>query len=100
MKWEAGRQGTGYYKLCIWKGKRSDVYLIDYPIGSYIPTHVDKVEGRKHYRINILLCGDDNFIGSAILSMKRMKVFRPDIMVHSVGLNVKRRLVFSIGWAI
>jgi hypothetical protein len=57
FKWEIGRQGTGYRKLLLCKGKSFDFWIIDYPIGSYIPTHTDPIVGKKHYRINIRLVG-------------------------------------------
>lgn len=100
MKWESGRQGSGYRKLCLWLGKSFDCYLIDYPSNSYIPVHTDPVPGKRHYRINILLWGADNFKGNTIFSSKRVKFFRPDITPHSVDKVSRRRVIFSVGWAI
>src|SRR5258708_15512001 len=50
LRWEAGRQGTGYRKLRLGRGRRWDLYLIDYPPGTSIPEHVDPVPGRRHWR--------------------------------------------------
>ncbi len=121
--WEEGRQGTGYRKLTLFRGHRFlpfDCYLIDYPVGSSVPTHTDPVEGKRHFRLNILLMGEDVYGGkslfktsslfardtSSLLSIvcralrPHITFFRPDIMPHSVSTVSKRRLVFSIGWAI
>lgn len=102
MRWESGRQGTGYRKLRLWQSDRlfSDAYLIDYPPHTRIPTHVDKVPGKRHYRINILLWGQDNFRGETLFSLGPLKFFRPDISPHSVEEVSRRRLVLSIGWAL
>lgn len=101
--WEEGRQGTGYRKLTLFRGHRFlpfDCYLIDYPVGSSVPTHTDPVEGKRHFRLNILLMGEDVYGGKSLFKTKHITFFRPDIMPHSVSTVSKRRLVFSIGWAI
>lgn len=100
MKWQPGRQGTGYSKLLLWQSKSSDCYLIDYPPHTHIPTHIDPVPGKKHFRLNILLWGQDNFRGKTVFSSKRIKLFRPDISPHSVEEVSRRRLIFSIGWIV
>lgn len=102
MKWEIGRQGTGYRKLRLWQSKKlsSDAWLVDYPPHTHIPTHTDPVPGRKHFRVNILLWGQNNFQGKTIFSTKRIKFFRPDISPHSVEEVSRRRLIFSIGWTV
>lgn len=98
MRWIEGRQGTGYRKLLLREGNSWDCYLIDYPPNTHISTHTDPVEGKKHYRLNILLWGQDNFRGETIFSTKRIKLFRPDISPHSVEEVSRRRLILSIGW--
>ena len=101
-KWEDGRQGTGYRKLKLFSSNflGCDCYLIDYPPNTHIPTHTDPVPNKKHYRLNILLRGEDKFQGETIFSTSRIKFFRPDIMPHSVEEVSRRRLIFSLGWAI
>jgi hypothetical protein len=101
VKWEMGRQGTGYRKLPLFQSKKlsCDAWLIDYPPDTHIPTHTDPVSGKKHFRLNILLWGQDNFRGKTIFSSKRIKLFRPDISPHSVERVASRRIIFSIGWA-
>jgi hypothetical protein len=100
--WEEGRQGTGYKKLALWQSSKlsCDGYLIDYPPHASIPTHTDPVKNKKHYRLNILLKGEDKFNGQTIFSTKRIKLFRPDIMPHSVEEVSVRRIILSIGWAV
>lgn len=100
LKWELGRQGTGYKKLKLFQGKYWDCYLIKYPIGGYIPTHTDPVSGFNHYRLNIVICGSDSYVGETLYSSKRIKFFRPDIMPHSVNEVHSVRIVLSIGWII
>lgn len=100
MKWQPGRQGTGYRKLPIFQISFADMYLIHYPVGAYVPTHTDVVEGKKHYRLNIILWGEDNFQGQTLFSTKRIKFFRPDLTPHNVDKVTKNRLVLSLGWAI
>ena len=98
MKWVQGRQGTGYRKLPLLHGKSWDSYLIDYPSQAHVPMHTDPVPGKQHFRLNILLWGEDNFQGQTIFSTKRIKLFRPDIVPHSVEKVSRRRIVFSVGW--
>ena len=98
MKWERGRQGTGYDKLNLFQSGSADCWLIKYPPYTHIPTHTDPVPGRKHYRLNILLRGEDKFKGETIFATKRIKFFRPDIMPHSVEEVSEPRLILSIGW--
>ena len=100
MKWQAGRQGTGYRKLELFLYHNWDMYLIYYPPNTCIPTHTDKVLGKQHYRLNILLWGEDKFKGETLFATKRIKLFRPDIMPHSVEKVSSKRLVFSIGWVL
>jgi hypothetical protein len=108
--WVAGRAGTGYFKLLVFESKRlhCDCYILKYPVGSFINCHKDPVEGRRHFRLNIViwgsakafgvvggrrLCAFDWFWGRVIL-------FRPDLLEHWVGLSNGVRYVLSIGWAI
>jgi hypothetical protein len=100
MKWEIGRQRTGYSKLALWKASWTDCYIIKYPNNSYVPEHIDPVKNKKHYRINILLFGEDNFSGKTIFSTRRLKIFRPDIHLHSVKPVSFTRIILSIGFAI
>lgn len=102
-RWQSGRQGTGYRKLCLFKygykpGFACDCWIIDYPAGTSIPTHTDPVPGKRHYRINILLWGEDKFVGDALFKSKHITFFRPDIMPHAVSEVSTRRIILSFGW--
>ncbi|HEY3254677.1 MAG TPA: hypothetical protein VGJ91_12040 [Polyangiaceae bacterium] len=98
MRWERGRQGTGYFKLRLAQGRRWDLYLLRYPPGSSVPPHRDPVPGKKHSRANLLLWGEDAFEGRAWLRLPRLVVFRPDITEHEVAPVSRLRLVLSLGW--
>lgn len=98
MNWEEGRQGTGYFKRLLAKGNWWDAYLLRYPVGSFIPTHTDPFPGLKHYRLNVLLRGEDSFRGTAIIRWWRFTLFRPDVTPHGVMQVSRERLVFSLGW--
>src|ERR1035438_10358800 len=99
-RWQKGRQGTGYDKLCLFQSKlfQCDCYLIDYPKNTSIPTHTDPVPGKRHYRINILLWGEDKFVGDALFKSKHITFFRLDIMPHAVSEVSTRRIILSFGW--
>lgn len=109
MKWEQGRQGTGYEKLCIFKSERFefDLYLLRYRAGAFIKPHVDPVDANfRHHRINIVLNAAKG--GKFILSssryltksyFNRIFYFRPDICLHAVTkVTSGTRYVLSFGW--
>lgn len=106
FKWTKGRQGSGYDKLKIMESRFPlpfDIYLIRYPVGSYIGPHTDPVTGRKHYRCNIVLkasaAGGVFNCASPIFESERIKIFRPDKSEHSVTPVLgSPRYVLSIGW--
>jgi hypothetical protein len=106
FKWQRGRQDTGYDKVLLLTGKWPlgfDCYLIKYPEGSSIPPHKDPVATGRHYRLNIILWkspeGGEFVCDNPILSLPRIKLFRPDQSEHSVT-TVKggSRYILSIGW--
>lgn len=108
FKFEEGRRGSGYQKLSLWMivGKKygTDGWIIQYPIGSHIPVHIDPIQDSKHYRLNIVLKqakSGGKFSGQTILNLfDRIIFFRPDIMPHSVSACSSVRYIFSIGFAI
>lgn len=100
FRWQRGRQGTGYRKLLVAQGRRWDLYVLDYPPGTSIPTHVDPVPGRRHWRANLVIWGEDAFAGDTVLRAGPLVVFRPDVMPHAVTRVVRRRVVLSFGVAI
>jgi hypothetical protein len=100
LRWQPGRQGTGYRKLLLAQGRRWDLYVLDYPPGTAIPTHTDPVPGRRHWRANLVLWGERTFHGEAALRWGPLVVFRPDVTPHSVTKVTRRRIVLSFGVAI
>lgn len=100
MKWEIGRQGTGYFKKLLGSGPFWDCWLLKYPAGSSIPVHTDPVSGKVHRRINIVIWGEQTFMGENLFRFGSIVYFRPDIMPHSVMASAKVRYVFSLGWAL
>lgn len=105
MKWEVGRQGTGYKKKLLLTGLWPvpfDCYLLKYEKGSEIPSHKDPNQNGRHYRLNIVIWkagkGGEFLTESSIFESKRIKLFRPDIATHSVTRVEGVRYVLSIGW--
>jgi len=107
-KWQRGRQGTGYDKMLLLMGKWPfgfDCYLIRYPIGSSIASHKDPVSVGRHFRLNIIVWrspkGGEFICKDPILSLPRIKLFRPDVSEHCVTtVEGGARYVLSIGWVL
>lgn len=109
MKWQEGRQGTGYFKLKLFSWEPYfDAWLLKYPPGAHIPRHRDEVDGRRHWRCNIILkravVGGGHWVGDVFhhpACGKRITVFRPDVEEHGV-LHVGRgtRYVLSLGFTL
>lgn len=99
--WKTGRQGTGYARLTLLATSWLDCHVLRYMPGDFIPPHTDKlVDGRKHYRMNIRLTGDDSFkCAWTVFKWWRVTIFRPDLCVHSVPVVQRKRYMLSIGWA-
>jgi hypothetical protein len=97
-KWTKGRQKSGYRKLTIFQFNWIDLHIIDYPKGSSIPIHRDPIEGKQHWRLNLKLLGEDNFVGSGI-KIGPLRVFRSDFP-HEVKPVSRRRIMISLGLAI
>lgn len=106
LRWRHGRQGSGYDKLLLatlpWPVP-FDCYLIRYPEGSAIPTHIDPVAERRHFRLNVVLKrsprGGEFVCADPIFSTARIKLFRPDVSEHSVTrVEGGSRYVLSLGW--
>jgi hypothetical protein len=101
MKWEPGRQGTGYLKKLLAQGKAWDCWLLKYPPWSKIPWHTDPVtKGLKHYRINLVLWGPQSFRADTppIFKYGPLVFFRPDTTLHKVKGTNQVRYVLSFGW--
>lgn len=98
---------TGYLKKGIFKGSRSDAWLLKYPTGSKIPLHTDPVaEGNTHYRLNIVIkkpaMGGVFSCKKTIFNFRDVIVlFRPDKEPHRVSEIVDgSRWVVSFGWLV
>lgn len=108
LPWAEGRQGTGYKKLKLFESKKlhCDVYLLYYPVGSSIPKHVDPVDSKEHYRVNVVLNNAKRggalviYQGNLMVKNQRFVYFRPDVAEHEVTMVLRGyRLILSIGWA-
>jgi hypothetical protein len=108
LRWEQGRQLTGYDKMLLLAGRFPvpfDCYLLRFPEGSEISPHRDPVTGRRHYSLNIILKkspgGGDFVCGDPIVDYGRIKFFRSDVREHSVTRVIGgRRYVLSVGWTL
>ncbi len=101
MKWESGRQNAtqSLMKLKVWSKWNTDCYLLKFKEGSVIDKHLDIVEGKKHYRMNITLYGKWLFfkgISGDYQTIGSCHIFRPDITKHSAYVQ-KNTMVLSIG---
>ena len=103
MKWEKGRQNSGYFKLTLWSRWNFDIHILKFPIRSKVLMHTDTVDDKNHHRLNIILkhaeLGGHFSCPLAHINTSRIKYFRPDIQFHSVSKIIKgTRYVLSIGW--
>lgn len=105
MKWTPGRQGGDYRKMLLFRWLPwLDVYLIDYEPHTGLGWHRDIVDGRRHWRLNIMLRrGGALFVrkldGALQLSYRRVEFFRSDDW-HMVTKSMSRRLVLSFGFTL
>jgi hypothetical protein len=108
MRWQRGRQGTGYDKLLLLANPiviPFDLYLLRFPEGTEIPPHRDPVTDKRHYRLNIILkrsrAGGEFICADPIFESKRIKLFRSDVSLHSVTkVQAGSRYVLSLGWVL
>lgn len=110
MKWEFGRQGTGYKKFKVFQIGNSffggmDLYILKYSKGDSIPPHKDPVKGKRHYRLNIEVksarSGGELYVEAPILRFGPVSFFRSDLSTHAVHLVENgTRYVVSLGVAI
>jgi hypothetical protein len=111
-RWQPGRQCGGYEKLTLFAGTKRlpvDMHLLRYRVGDSIPAHTDPVDGRRHWRLNLVL--REAIEGGVFLaygpksdffiSHPRLNIFRPDTVSHGVTrIENGERLVLSIGLAL
>ena len=106
LRWRGGRQRTGYEKLLLLANPYLlpfDCYLLRFRPGSEVPEHTDPVDGKRHYRLNIIVrnarAGGVFVCSDPILETRRIKLFRPDKSSHRVTrVEEGTRYVLSVGW--
>jgi len=106
FRWQHGRQSSGYEKMLLATAPWPipfDCYLLRYTEGASIPPHTDPVEGRKHFRLNIVLkhasSGGNLVCDEVLFETARIKLFRPDLSAHAVTrVAGGSRYVLSFGW--
>ena len=108
LRWRGGRQESGYEKMLLCVNPfvvPFDCYLLRFREGAEIAKHTDRVDGRRHYRVNVVLVeADEGGIfecSDPIFESRRIKFFRPDCQAHSVTcVQAGTRYVLSIGWVL
>lgn len=105
MWWHKGRGDSGYFKFKLWSFHRFDCYILKYPKGSEIHSHIDPVTNSEHHRWNYSF---GSYIGGRFYLMaplgrhyidKNPYKFRPDEEYHGVSKVLwGTRYVLSIGW--
>lgn len=107
FKWQDGRQGGGYQKMCLALSKRFnfDSYLIRYH-NSGIKLHIDPSpkEGYEHRRMNIVLKKPE--FGGRFMTFGnckqylggRVTLFNPSDAHHYASRSYGERLILSLGW--
>lgn len=104
FKWVPGRQDASYHKMRIFELLNSmDCYLLKFE-NTQIPEHVDTVDNRKHFRLNITLSrpksGGVFTSEKVIFSFGRITLFRPDKYRHSLSMMDGKMTMLSFGIAI
>lgn len=108
MRWEKGRQDSGYYKKLILRSFwpiRYDILLLRYPVGFHIDWHRDPVPGCDHYRLNVTLNwwfegGEFESENDVLFSFGPFTFFRPDENEHRVTeIEEGTRYILSLGFA-
>lgn len=105
MTWQEGRQGTGYRKMLLARGRWPlpfDLWLLHFPEGSEVPWHQDPVPEGSHHRINLDIVQARSgglFETPAGPDTRRVRLFRPDNTLHRVTrIDRGSRWLLSFGW--
>jgi hypothetical protein len=79
----------------------ADAHIIRYAGPFYLPPHTDPVDGKRHYRLNVVIGRKGRFdtAGSIFNWRGRIILFRPDKCPHGLKLEAGRRYVLSFGVA-
>ncbi len=104
-RWNLGRQNTGYEIFPFYIFSWSDAYLLRYTTGTGILPHIDPIKNKRHFRLNIVIwnaaSGGKFNCEHMIFESKRIKLFRPDLNIHSVDpIKCGTRFVLSLGFAL
>lgn len=107
FRWQKGRAESGYFKMLLACSNRFkfDLYLLKYPIGSFLDWHTDDIKGGKfeHWRFNFTLWkakkgGQCQTIMPPTAKGSRWYLFRPDVNLHRVlKIEAGVRYVLSFG---
>lgn len=105
LKWQPGRQGSGYEKMLVLTGLWPipfDIYLVRYAVGQGIPPHTDPCPGYRHYRANLIVKkskkGGEFKSQHSLFSKGRLHIFRSDLSTHEVTpVTEGKRYVLTIG---
>lgn len=107
MDWQHGRQNSGYSKLRLFEVRWPigvDCYLLKFEDGVSVPSHIDPVDNKKHYRLNVTLHnpvhGGEFICERCIFKFWRVCLFRPDINKHSLTTVRGKLIMFSLGVAL
>ena len=111
--WKEGRQKSGYQVLTLLSFWFFDIHIIRVPYKGQVPWHVDHVQGKRHYRINLHFNsqGRVRYMDSGKTLTQWFKgfivYFRPDLRMHMVKkgnvplwgkFNTKPIYILSFGW--
>ncbi len=101
--WVPSRLKSNFHKLPLVQSRYFDAYILRFREGSWAPWHTDPVEGRRHYRVNIILKkakrGGEFQCDKVLFKAGRLVVFRPDQEKHSVSpIKSGTRWVLSFGF--
>lgn len=89
FKWKVGHFGKNYKKMQIFTLPFCDFYIMKVNQGGYINAHFDKIDGKKHIRIDFILPdtaegGEFRFLRNKgkNITLWRFVIFRADKVLH------------------
>lgn len=107
LTWKPGRQNSGYFKLKLFEISWPigiDLYLLKFEDCARVPVHKDKVENKRHFRINLTLkkscSGGYFYCEHMIFKFSRLVLFRPDINYHGLTTVNGKLIILSLGVAV
>ncbi len=100
-KMKFGRQESGYKVLTLWSKWFFDFHIIYISKDTHVPYHTDKIEGKKHRRINLELGAKNRTSVSDdgdLFVQNRLYLFRPDKHHHKVDTAKTDTWIISFGF--